>query len=101
MVTRLRLSVERGSRLIDPTPIETILAALGFAAFIAFVIACIVGLSVRAMRWAAKMNVGKLNAEIDAKIVVAENLNVSGDPTAPFSPYAAVNEAREARERRR
>lgn len=77
------------------------MAILGFLAFIGFVIACIVGLSIRAMRLAAKLNAGNLNAEIDAKIVVAESVNVRGDPTVPFSPYAAVNEAREARERRR
>lgn len=87
--------------MIDPTPFQIVLGTLSFIVFIGFVIACVIGLSIRAARLAAKMNAGKLNAEIDARILMAEHVHMNQDPTAPFSPYAAVNEAREARERRR
>lgn len=87
--------------MIDPTPFQIVLGTLSFIVFIGFVIACVIGLSIRAARLAAKMNAGKLNAEVDARVLVMEDRSVRGDPTMPFSSYAAVNEAHEAIKRRR
>lgn len=86
--------------MVDPTLTQRLVALAFVIVFLAFVVCCIVGISIRARRFAAKLNAGNSNAAIDAKILVAENVHVTNDPTIPFTPYAAVNEALEHRRRK-
>lgn len=87
--------------MVDPTPFETLSALVGLLAFLFVLIACIVGLSVRALRLARRFQTPNSNATIDARILVAENIHVHGDPTAPTAEYGATRNAHQSLLRRR
>lgn len=89
------------SALVDPTPIETLASVIALVAFLTLLVACVIGLSLRAMAYARKQNAGKVNAEVDARIVVAQNVHMHGDPTAPTAEYGAVRATKQVFDRRR
>jgi hypothetical protein len=88
--------------MVDPTLSETLAAWLGLIVIVATFILIIIGISVRAMRIGRRLTTPPtLNAEIDARILMTDNLHVHGDPSYPVQEYAAVNETRELLKKRR
>ncbi len=82
--------------MVEPTLTETLGAVLGLVVILAALVAIVIGVSVRAMRIGRRMTTPPtLNAEIDARILMTDNLHVHADPAHPASEYGAVNEARE------
>jgi cytidylate kinase len=85
--------------MVEPTIAETLAAAFAFVIFAVIIVLIVAGISLRVQR--AMRREQKMNAEIDARILMAEHLHVHPDPTAPDAEYGAVNEARELLQRRR
>ena len=85
--------------MVEPTLIETLVAAFAVVVFGFVIFALIAGISLRVVRAARRLQ--SLNAERDVQILMAENLHLHRDPTAPDAEYGAVNEAREMIGRRR
>ena len=88
--------------MVDPTLSETLFSAFGVIVMMVVAIVIFAGISVRLMGWGKRVaNAGNSNAEMNAQILMAENLHLHHDPTAPVAEYGAVNEAREMLQRRR
>lgn len=87
--------------MVDPTLSESLLAWLGLIVILTTFALIVIGISVRAMKLGRRlMEPPKLNAEIDAKILMADNLHMHNSDAFPVQEFAAVNEARERMKRR-
>lgn len=84
--------------MVEPTATETLVAVVALVVFVILALIA-VGAMVTGVRGALRRD-RNVNAEIDARILMAEYLHVHRDPTAPDGEYGAVNEARELLQRR-
>lgn len=79
--------------MVDPTPIETIVALVTFSAIVIVFLSLVFGLLNAVGRLTNRMT--NSSADVDVRVLMAEEMHLHRDPTAPTAEYGAVNEARE------
>lgn len=74
--------------MVDPSPLDTILAGIEFLIMAGIIVMLITGLAHRLRDIGQRLT--NSNAKVDAKILMAENVYVTTDPTGPDAEYAAT-----------
>ena len=87
--------------MVEPTHFEQLAAWIGLIGIVLAFVLIVIGISVRALRVARRMTTPPtLNAEIDAKVLMADNLHLHQDAPSD-AEFGATNAARQYMKGRR